>query len=347
MSEEKLWSELYLLEPDWLAMEVCRKLTHEEYPAGAQSDSGMRGITNLLGLATITDVSEEASTDQMEVETPADTPQKKKPFKRNKYGESPLHSACRSGDVEKAKEFLDKYGVSFVNYQDHNGWTAMHEACKYGRIQCVQLLMDTGVVSFESKDNEEGVMPIQDAIMSNHIEVVKMILKHCHSAGKLHQALYNKTSFDNNSFDLSKEEEMTNLLNEYKDIHKAPFEHTIIVKNPLRFVVLSNMFLYRYAATFRLHAVKSELLNLVNKPTKFSSAVNLEFSNPIRQLEKKKCDKCDKKEKCDEKKCVEKNPLYPYPLYRDPQICAEDIRSFWHHASKPIVYLPVFKVICD
>ena len=29
LSDQKLWTELYLLEPDWLAVEVCQKLAHD------------------------------------------------------------------------------------------------------------------------------------------------------------------------------------------------------------------------------------------------------------------------------------------------------------------------------
>ena len=32
LSEQKLWVELYLLEPDWLAVEVCHKLARNASP---------------------------------------------------------------------------------------------------------------------------------------------------------------------------------------------------------------------------------------------------------------------------------------------------------------------------
>ena len=42
LSDQKLWTELYLLEPDWLAVEVCQKFAHDT--ASIFDTKGLRQI---------------------------------------------------------------------------------------------------------------------------------------------------------------------------------------------------------------------------------------------------------------------------------------------------------------
>ena len=49
---------------------------------------------------------------------------------------TPLHTAARLGDVDRAREFL-KHGRYDVNCRDQYGWTPLHEACVNGHVDLV------------------------------------------------------------------------------------------------------------------------------------------------------------------------------------------------------------------
>lgn len=117
LSDQKLWTELYLLEPDWLAVEVCQKLAHNT--ASSFDTRGLRQIATAMKNMTITqpkgdvityvpDMSEKilvpknndttdstkhSSGDNAAVNQKSASKEMK--VKRNQYGETPLHIACK------------------------------------------------------------------------------------------------------------------------------------------------------------------------------------------------------------------------------------------------------------
>ena len=119
LSDQKLWTELYLLEPDWLAVEVCQKLAHNT--ASIFDTRGLRQIATAMKNMTITQpkgdvityVPDMTTTEKILVPKNNDTTDstkqssgdnaavnqksasKEMKVKRNQYGETPLHIACK------------------------------------------------------------------------------------------------------------------------------------------------------------------------------------------------------------------------------------------------------------
>ena len=122
LSDQKLWTELYLLEPDWLAVEVCQKFAHNT--ASSFDTKGLRQIAMAMNNMTITQpkgdvityVPDLTSTEKKVVSKTGDnkdttdstkhssgdnaavnpnSASKKIKVKRNQYGETALHIACK------------------------------------------------------------------------------------------------------------------------------------------------------------------------------------------------------------------------------------------------------------
>jgi hypothetical protein len=53
-------------------------------------------------------------------------------------------TAGKTGDMQKLKDALDKFGRSIINEADHNGDTALTWAAWTGQIEAVKLLLDRG-----------------------------------------------------------------------------------------------------------------------------------------------------------------------------------------------------------
>ena len=61
-------------------------------------------------------------------------------FARDKHGQTQLHKAASTGNMEKVLKFLEK-GVD-VNIRDHAGWSPLHEAALAGHDEILQLLIE-------------------------------------------------------------------------------------------------------------------------------------------------------------------------------------------------------------
>ena len=100
LSDQKLWSELYLLEPDWLTVEVCRKmapqLTNGLRPIAKAMESltlGPTGDATML-VPALASIDLNSSVEQKQNESDGKIV-KSKIVRRNQYGETPLHIACK------------------------------------------------------------------------------------------------------------------------------------------------------------------------------------------------------------------------------------------------------------
>lgn len=99
-------------------------------------------------------------------------------IKRNNKGETQLHQACISGNIELVRRLLDQGHV--VNVRDHAGWLPLHEASNHGFRDIVQLLLDRGAaVAINDKGGTscDGITPLYDACSNGYLDVVELLLE--------------------------------------------------------------------------------------------------------------------------------------------------------------------------
>jgi len=93
--------------------------------------------------------------------------------KKNKKGETLLHTACVKGCLDTAQSLISQ-GAS-PNTQDNAGWTPLHEAASMGRLDMARLLLEAGArPSVPSK--EDKVTALHDAVGSGQVEMVKLLV---------------------------------------------------------------------------------------------------------------------------------------------------------------------------
>jgi len=111
------------------------------------------------------------------------SPSKRSPKKgvddrRNQYGETPLHTAAKKGEIAKVRELL-KAGAS-PNVTDAAGWYPLHElamSVKGGAVEILSLLIEHGAMVDVFSTGEKGVTPLQEAVMYGSKEMVTMLIK--------------------------------------------------------------------------------------------------------------------------------------------------------------------------
>jgi len=93
--------------------------------------------------------------------------------KKNKKGETLLHTACLKGCLDTAQSLISQ-GAS-PNTQDNAGWTPLHEAASLGKLDMARLLLEAGArPSVPSK--EDKVTALHDAVGSRQVEMVKLLV---------------------------------------------------------------------------------------------------------------------------------------------------------------------------
>ena len=64
-------------------------------------------------------------------------------------GETPLHVACRNGNLVQVTKILSSPKVN-INARDYNNWTPLHEAISHGQLPCINKLLNYKTSSIES-----------------------------------------------------------------------------------------------------------------------------------------------------------------------------------------------------
>ncbi|XP_068232660.1 tonsoku-like protein [Palaemon carinicauda] len=102
-------------------------------------------------------------------------------MKRNEKGETLLHKACITGNLNMVKKLIMKGHP--VNPRDHCGWLPLHEAANHGFTEIVNVLLDAGAwINDRGGKQCEGVTPLHDAAACGNIEIVKLLLSRGASA---------------------------------------------------------------------------------------------------------------------------------------------------------------------
>ncbi|KAI9588181.1 hypothetical protein GQX74_004027 [Glossina fuscipes] len=98
-------------------------------------------------------------------------------IKRNNKGETQLHQACISGNIELARRLIDQGHV--VNVRDHAGWLPLHEACNHGYRDIAELLLVRGAaaaINDKGGTSCDGITPLYDACSNGYLDVVELLL---------------------------------------------------------------------------------------------------------------------------------------------------------------------------
>lgn len=99
-------------------------------------------------------------------------------IKRNNKGETQLHQACISGNIELVRRLLDQGHI--VNIRDHAGWLPLHEACNHGFHDIVQVLLDRGAsaaINDKGGTSCDGITPLYDACSNGYFDVIELLLE--------------------------------------------------------------------------------------------------------------------------------------------------------------------------
>ncbi|XP_037719155.1 tonsoku-like protein [Drosophila subpulchrella] len=98
-------------------------------------------------------------------------------IKKNNKGETQLHQACISGNLELVRRLIDQGHT--VNVRDHAGWLPLHEASNHGFRDIVELLLDKGAASAindKGGTSCDGITPLFDACSNGFLDVAELLL---------------------------------------------------------------------------------------------------------------------------------------------------------------------------
>ena len=92
--------------------------------------------------------------------------------RRDRYGRTPLHYAAQEGYVEKVRSLLDHEGE--VNRSDRYGRTPLHYAANGGYCDIAELLLESGA-EVNAMDNK-GCTSLHRASSKNHLDIIRLLL---------------------------------------------------------------------------------------------------------------------------------------------------------------------------
>ena len=97
----------------------------------------------------------------------------------NDSEQTPLHSAGNFGETELAKILLETCLVNKkmvnLNAGDLYGLSPLHFACRAGNLRMAELLLEWG--ADPNSQEKYGFTPLHEAVESNHIEIVRLLIR--------------------------------------------------------------------------------------------------------------------------------------------------------------------------
>ena len=94
--------------------------------------------------------------------------------RRDRHGRTPLHYAAREGYVEKVRSLLDNKAE--VNTRDRYGRTPLHYAANGGYCDIAELLLECRA-EVNAMDNK-GTSLLHRASRKNHLDIIRLLLDH-------------------------------------------------------------------------------------------------------------------------------------------------------------------------
>ncbi|XP_016999928.2 tonsoku-like protein [Drosophila takahashii] len=153
-------------------------LGDDDEDAGAALQQNTPDWDDDFDLATLTD-SDASDLDESEKLRPQRTTRGSRSLviKKNNKGETQLHQACISGNLELVRRLIDQGHT--VNVRDHAGWLPLHEASNHGFREIVELLLDKGAASAindKGGTSCDGITPLFDACSNGFLDVAELLL---------------------------------------------------------------------------------------------------------------------------------------------------------------------------
>jgi len=204
--------------------------------------------------------------------------------KKNKYGETAVHTAARAANTARLAECLATPGVD-INCRDNNDFTPLHEAVAKNRIESVRLLlqyrntrtMDTFFqaagssptrrkldrVDLFAQDKDDGMSPFHEAVQEGKLEMVELMLdtvareadRPSSGLPTLAALLDNQTRDGLTAFKLAKSDEMKKLLNRFRRQPESNKENCrvasdcLIIQDKERFAALLYIAFNKYVTS--------------------------------------------------------------------------------------------------
>ena len=228
--------------------QIVRSLTNPEPPAAVYKNEASRSCSqqsqNALRLR--------------DVNIPV-ARQSSNPNKKNQFGETPVHTACKKGQLARLSELLNCKAVN-INARDNNGWTPLHEAVCHGHLACVRelLLFKTCPADLLAQAGEDGMNAFHEAVDNNFLDIVTEIIKASRQDGRypsFGELMSVKSGLGKTPMDYAITEEMRTLLltQESASIHLR-FDTESLSGRLLTLNLIS-----KYISLFSLQYVKQEL----------------------------------------------------------------------------------------
>ena len=110
----------------------------------------------------------------------------------NQFGETPLHTACISGNISQVERLIEQ--KANINAKDYCGWTPLHEACNHGYLEIVDCLIRNGANMQSCDERSDRITALHDACNCGHFSIIRLLLKH--GASVLALTTHNETPLE-------------------------------------------------------------------------------------------------------------------------------------------------------
>ncbi|XP_063446654.1 ankyrin-2-like [Mytilus trossulus] len=110
---------------------------------------------------------------------------------KQKDGDTFLHKAARSGEVEMVKLLLNTSNIN-LNQKNEDGDSLLHIAATSGKVEIVKLLLNTSNIDPNQKNKTNGDTPLHIAVREKKPDMVQLLLER----GDIDPDTSNKTNGD-------------------------------------------------------------------------------------------------------------------------------------------------------